>query len=559
MKTEAGRSSSVWRRVSSWMLTAFPSLAIVAACCALPIAWIVLLLTTNPSVRADIHLTSFRFDLLARTLGYNISAALIATAMGLPAGLVLGRGRGILARTLWFIIPAALFMPSLAFAYGWAELVRAGERVYRPLGITFFPASPSDIFRCIWTLAAWLWAVPACVIGLSLRRMDTSVQQHAALDGALLRVTLRQLLSPLIISVCAVTILATQEFSVYEPSGISVVATEVRMVFDSGAFSSIANPIAAPVSAQGINASDQPHRAAAATATALPLLAVTFLMALLSAVLARRVATGEDLSVGAWPRVLDAPRSAEAVAVILLAINIALPIVTLLARLHARLSPGKIWDEFSPKVLGSILIGLIAAAIGGVAAISASVRWTRGLLAVSVLSFLIGGQILAIALIRMSNRPWFFWAYDSLALPAAAYVGRFGWLALASARATWTKPWRELREMAALDGATPARAAFNVVLPLAWPMLLAGAILLGALSLTEVPATVLISPQNPQVLTPMLMTWVHSGHFDPMIEASLLMVSLVLIPVALAILLIAVSRRRLRRQAINARLRRAEN
>jgi hypothetical protein len=43
--------------------------------------------------------------------------------------------------------------------------------------------------------------------------MDTSVQQQAALDGALLRITLRQLLAPIAISLSAVTILATQEFS----------------------------------------------------------------------------------------------------------------------------------------------------------------------------------------------------------------------------------------------------------------------------------------------------------------------------------------------------------
>ena len=44
-----------------------------------------------------------------------------------------------------------------------------------------------------------------------------------------------------------VTVLATQEFAVYEPTGISVVATEVRMVFDTGAVSSADNPIAGPV------------------------------------------------------------------------------------------------------------------------------------------------------------------------------------------------------------------------------------------------------------------------------------------------------------------------
>src|SRR5581483_4209582 len=100
------------------MLSAAPSVLIVALCCGLPLGWIVFVLLANPAVRTDIHLNSFRADLLARTLGYNFSAAVIATAMGLPAGLVLGRGRGWFAKALWFVVPAALFMPSLAFAYG---------------------------------------------------------------------------------------------------------------------------------------------------------------------------------------------------------------------------------------------------------------------------------------------------------------------------------------------------------------------------------------------------------------------------------------------------------
>jgi ABC-type Fe3+ transport system permease subunit len=536
-------------RFLNTLLPAIPSVVVVGLCCALPLGWIVLILITNPSIGADIHLSSFRLDLLERTLGYNFGAALIATAMGLPAGFVLGRGRGMLARVLWFVVPAALFMPSLAFAYGWAELVRSAAWLYRPLRITFFPGSPSDIFRCIWTLAAWLWAVPACIIGLSLRRMETSVEQQAALEGALFRTRLRQLLGPVIISLATVTILATQEFSVYEPTGISVVATEVRMVFDTGAFSSLSNPIAGPVTTQGVASPDQQGRAAVAIATALPLLGVTFLLALLATGLARRVASGDELAVGSWPRVLDAGRWAKLLTVLLLLVNIVLPIVMLFARLHARISPQKIWEEFSPKVLGSILVGAVAATSGVVLTLSASARWTRGLLVLSCLSFLIGGQILAISLIRISNRPHLIWAYDTLALPVAAYVGRFGWLALASARVTWSKPWRELREMASLDGASPFRVALNIIWPLAWPALVAGCIFMGALSLTEVPATVLISPQNPQVLTPMLMTWVHSARFDPMIEASLLMVFIVLVPVAIAMPLVWLARYRFRRRS----------
>jgi iron(III) transport system permease protein len=127
-----------------------------------------------------------------------------------------------------------------------------------------------------------------------------------------------------------------------------------------------------------------------------------------------------------------------------------------------------------------------------------------------------------------------------------AYVGRFGWLAIAAGRGVWSRPWRELREVASIDGAGPLRTAVSVVWPLAWPTLVAGGLLVGALSLTEVPATVLLLPQNPQVLTPTLMTWVHMARFDPMIEASLLMMATVLVPALAALLLAAVGIKALR-------------
>ena len=104
-----------------------------------------------------------------------------------------------------------------------------------------------------------------------------------------------------------------------------------------------------------------------------------------------------------------------------------------------------------------------------------------------------------------------------------AYVARFGWLVLLAAGATWSRPWRTLRDMAAVDGAAPAAPRVHVVWPLAWPLLGAAALLVLVLSLTEVPATVLIQPLRPQSIVPMLMTWVHMHHYDAMIEASLLL------------------------------------
>src|SRR5206468_2889351 len=71
------------------------------------------------------------------------------------------------------------------------------------------------------------------------------------------------------------------------------------------------------------------------------------------------------------------------------------------------------------------------------------------------------------------------------------------------------------------------RTVASVLWPVACPFLIAGAVLIMALSLVEVPATVLISPQRPQMLTPLMMTWVHMLRYDAMIEASLLLMSAV--------------------------------
>ena len=521
------------------MGTSLPAILIVGICSGLPLLWMIgAVILASPAVRAEMHLNSFRAELLARTLAYNGVAAVLATLMGLPAAFVLGRGRGWIARLMWVVLPAALLMPSLSYAYGWSQMARICRPMLRPLGVTFIPGGPADTLRCIWSLAAWLWAVPAGLIGLALRRMDTTIQQQALLDGAPIRVTLRQLLPSIIASLAVVTVIATQEFAVYEPTGISVVATEVRMVFDTGAVSSPDNPIAGPV-IQGTGAAspDQAARAAAAIATAMPLVVVTFLLAAAVVWAASRSTAAESIGAGQWPPILDASPWTILATVLLLFLNIGVPVAALIASLRAPFSPRRMWIEFEPQVGGAIFVACLAAALAAVAGFSAAGRWTRGLMLTAGCTFLIGGQLLAIADIRIYNRPGLTWAYDAFPAPVFCYFGRFGWLALAASRGTWSRPWQELRDMASIDGASAFRTALGVVWPLAWPVLLAGGLIVGALSMTEVPATVLLFPQNPQVLTPTLMTWVHMARFDPMIEASLIMMAAVLLPAVMAVVL----------------------
>src|SRR5207244_11964431 len=117
----------------------------------------------NPSPLRARRPASFHWRLLGRTLAYNGSVALIATVAAIPAALVLGRGRGIAAAALWFALPVALLMPSLAYAYGWSQFLRR-------LGVTLEPAGKGDVARCVFTLAAWLWPLPAGIRRLARGR-----------------------------------------------------------------------------------------------------------------------------------------------------------------------------------------------------------------------------------------------------------------------------------------------------------------------------------------------------------------------------------------------------
>ena len=509
------------------MLIGSPVAIVVGICCVLPLAWLVFQVAANPSTLRALWPDPFQRRLLARTLLYNGAVAAVATVVALPAAIVLGRGRGRAATVLWFVLPAALLMPSLAYAYGWKQFLRL-------LHVDLVPAGAGDVLRCILTLAAWLWPLPAGILGLALRRMDSSLQQQALLDGALWRITARQLAGPLAASLACVTVLATQEFAVYEPTGISVVATEVRMVFETGLYSSPSNPITAPLDGGEAPLFVEQHaRAAAAIATAFPLLVAIGVFGAVTLRGARHLSAAEELDVDAWPRALEPGWFTFVLAYLALAATLITPAAAMVLSLSPQRSHslGRVLSQFGPQVSGSVVLASAAAVLALVVAFAASVRggaaWA---LAASLVTFLAGGQLLAIALIRLYNRPALEWVYDSPAPAVMAYFGRFGWLALLAAAATRRpRPWQGVRDLAGVDGAGDFATARHVVWPLAWPVLGAAAVLVGVLALTEVPATVLISPLSPRPLVPMLMTWVHMLRYDDMLEGSPLLMGIVLV------------------------------
>ncbi|MDW8262128.1 MAG: hypothetical protein RMJ35_06350 [Phycisphaerales bacterium] len=520
---------------------------VAGMCFAAPLVWLMLIIVSNPAGVVELRLDAYRLELLGRTVFYNLAVALVSFALAIPAAVALGRPRGWLTAPLMILLPVTLLLPSITYEYGWKQALRL-------TGMLPSPQSVGDIGRCVWTLAAWLWPIPAAVAALVLRRVDPTVFEQALLDGVPTRTTLRLALQPLTAGAMVVFVLSAQEFAVFEPSGISVVATEVRMVFETGAFSSPTNPITQTFGAGAAPGADhdQPARSAAAIATGLPLTLCTLAVVVVGFQLARRWTVETELQIGPRPSAIRASVATHVIAYAILAVSMALPVAALLVSLERSFDPVRVLREFWPQISGSILLAAASAAVAALLVPEALRRRRLWVIAPAALCFLLGGQLTAIGLIRIFNRSTLAWVYDSPVVAIVAYVCRFGWIALAASLATWQRPWQNLRDMSAVDGATVPQAVWRVVMPLAWPLISAAALLVAVLSLTEVAATMLVAPQRPQPIVPMLMSWVHLQRYDAMIEGTLLLSGVVMI-MALAVVAMAwLASRRLRRARLVA-------
>lgn len=517
------------------MLSA-PTWAAVLVCCALPAGWMLANAAMHPR-QLLAAVSTYRLELLGRTLLYGAGAALAAVMLAVPAALAIVRHRG--AGVLVWFVPLTLIYPPIAYTYGWSH-------VFMLAGLHPSPGGAWDVLRCVWTLGAWLWPLPAMGLGFALQRLDAETLQQAVLDGALWRITGRLAAGPLAACFAATMVLASQEYTVYEPSGISVVATEVRTAFDTG--------VSAAAATDRRLGMPQADRCAAAATAGMPLAIVTAVLAVAALRGMRGTCGGSGGDAG---RVMQPGMWATALSWIVLSVTLVLPTAAMIACLNGAGEVITFLRGAAGHVAGSLLHAAAAGACAAVAGLGAMIRKSGAALLISLAAFMAGGQMLAIADIHLYNRRAILgmpagWIYAGLPMAVMAYLGRFLWLTLLAAQASWSREMTELREMAAIDGAGPLRTATLVVLPLFWPLLCGTAMLVAILSLTEVPATAILVPLNPPVMTNLLLTWVHQLKDGPMLAGSLVLLTITALAAGAAVLLMRVAVRQMAAPAMRA-------
>lgn len=496
---------------------------IVGLAVAVPVCWLIF--------KTILHLDSVRnqfdaqlFESTLRTFLHSASVATLACAVGVPAGLSLGFSRRRQALAV-VMLALPLLVPTLVHSYAWREalmLVRLDPR----------PQSFADELRCVITLTAWSFPVPAGVIGLYLKRVDTSPLLQATLDGVFTRAAVRSAVPAIAAAWAAVFLLASQEFSVFEATGLRVLSTELRISWED--FTKSAD-----------------ERFAATMLRSMPMVLMSLLAAGAAWIIARRL-PADDADDIPLPTAVRLPRAVRVLSFVLPAVLTLVPIVGLVGSYRSKPNIERMFVEFGANLIASTTLSIVTAVIAVSMGIVSLISWPRGSTVLAILGFLIGGQTLAIGLIEIfSSNSLLRWAYDTPGTATLAFLGRFLWIPLLVAAWTWRGGWRELRDMAALDGATPTQTARRVVLPMIRPALLAAGLLVALLVFVEVPATILLQPTGWPIpviawppagaFTSLLMGWVHIQRYEPMIEASLLIVSLA---VVLGVSVVVLFRRR---------------
>jgi len=131
--------------------------------------------------------------------------------------------------------------------------------------------------------------------------------------------------------------------------------------------------------------------------------------------------------------------------------------------------------------------------------------------------------LIGVALIAWFNRPAFGPAYGSILMPMLAAAARFLPFAAILLAAQFRRVDPLLLDAARLHNTHPLRTFFRIRLPLAAPGLLAAGVVVFALTLGELGATLLVIPPGQSTLTLRLYNYLHYGASEEVAGLSLLL------------------------------------
>jgi iron(III) transport system permease protein len=439
---------------------------------------------------------SRRRTLLWESAGLATGVAVSATLMGILVALALWRLRqGRLSRLKWLALIMAP-VPPYVHALAWATALRfvsGGTAAGGPFALQG------------WLLAWWVEtmaflpiAAGLCLLGLEA--VHPSLIESGRVVRSDLR-TLTRIVLPLagpgiLASFVAVLLLSLADYSVPSIFGVEVYALEIFAGYSASANPREAILLAAPLAIVAIVvvlASQRALRDATFAASPRPLADMT------------------PLSFPIWFQLI------ERVGLTLLTLQILVPLTVLSVLLDqpadilqtVQLAAADI--RFSLWIAAMSAVVCLGPALGAAYALLSERRTTRIWWLMTILPLAIPAPLVGIGLIVIWNRPGSVWLYDSAWMPVVAALARFlPWAGLV-VLAQLKRLDQTLLDAARVYGKSRVLSWLRIDLPMVAPGLVAAAVLVFALTLGELGATLLVTPPGRSTLTIRIYNYLHYG------------------------------------------------
>ncbi|MBI2185638.1 MAG: iron ABC transporter permease [Acidobacteria bacterium] len=504
-----------------------PALAAAVAAftvlCGLPLAYMLAQAGAAGAAYAVLLLDARQRALLLNTAALGASTAVLATLIGAPLGFALARVP-LRFRSVWRVALAApLLLPPYVIALAWVYLGGSAGLVAAAVG--------RDV------VSAWTYSLPGAVVVLSLvfyplsmlttevalRRIEPRIEEAAltaASPGRVLRTITLPLVTPAVAaSALVVFVLAVSEFGV--PSLLRV------RVFTSEIFTAFAAL----------------YDFSRATVLALPLVTLSFVVALLATLLVgdrllvtrRGGGSASPLAYEGWTR--RAAAAASGVMVIALVV----PVVVLareasgVASLAAviRGSGEAIRTSLALAALGATLVTAVAVWVG-YARGRASRRAGAAADVLLIVLFAVPSTVVGVGLIGVWNRPGPLGSvYGTDGMLLLGYLARFLPVAALALAAGVRYVPASHEEAAAVGGAGWWQTMTRIVLPQLRLTAVAAWTIVFILAFGELGTSVLVAPPGESTLPIRIYTMIANAPSAEVAALALLQSGVVLVPLAL--------------------------
>jgi iron(III) transport system permease protein len=496
-----------WRSSGTWIIGI--AIAVFVACCVLPLAFLVVELLRHPAdAFGALLLDARRRGLLYNTALLGVGTAGIATAIGVPLGILLGRAGMRRKAHLRLLLAVPALLPPYTVGLAWVYVGGLSHWTYS------LPAA-------ILVLSLVFYPLSMLATEVALGRIDGRLEEAALLasrPGTVLRRITLPLSGPGILAAALlIFVLAVSEFGVPGLLRVRVYTTEVFTAFAAL------------------------YDVSSAIALTIPLLILCVCVAGAAAVLAgdrlahRRVTTpGSRALLDRWQR----PGVVFAFAIIAIAVGV--PVVTLwreavrVQSAHEILagSGGAMTNSLVLAALGATLVVLLALPLGYARARAARDMGRAADVALVVL-FAVPSTVIGVALIGLWNRPGMLgMVYGTHAMFVIAYVARLLPVGVLMLGATARHVPLAHEEASAVAGAGWLRTATRIVLPqmrvglaIAWTIVF-------VMAFGELGASILIAPPGDATLPIRIYTLIANAPSSQVAAFALLQTTVVLVGVA---------------------------